>query len=40
MILSLNNSLFGETIKIQVKIQNEIITNIDIENEKNVICGI
>ena len=34
MILSLNNSLFGETIKIQVKIQNEIITNIDIENEK------
>ena len=26
---------YGDTIEIKVKINNEIITNIDIENEKN-----
>ena len=34
IISILNLNTFAETIKIVVKVENEIITNFDIENEK------
>ena len=33
ILLNLNNSVGGDAIEIKVKIQEEIITNLDIENE-------
>ncbi len=35
ILFNLNNSLYGNLLEIKVKIQDQIITNLDIENEKN-----
>ena len=35
ILFNLNTNLYGDIIKIKVKIQDQIITNLDIENEKN-----
>ena len=34
--LNLNNQVFGNLIEIKVQIQDKIITNLDIENEKDI----
>ena len=35
ILSSFSNNLYGSLLEIKVKIQNQIITNLDIENEKN-----
>ena len=34
VFLSLNSHVLGDLVEIKVKVQNKIITNLDIENEK------
>ena len=35
MLSSFTTNLYGNLLEIKVKIQDQIITNLDIENEKN-----